>query len=162
MNIILLLGMNAVFLVFMFFYFDRKIAKKLSSGDLLEKVRKEVGGILLELNRTTDRNIGLIEERLGTLKEFLDSADKRILLIKREAEKHEVSTQVYNRILRKKQPSPPREESRDETQRRVVSYEEVMSLYNKGISSGLIASKLGTTVGEVELIISLQDRKGRG
>lgn len=162
MNIVLLLGINSLFLFIMYQYFRRRIEKRLSSEDLLDEMRKEVGGIILELNKTTERNIGLIEERLSVLKEVLETADKRIILIKREAEKHEVSTQVYNKILQKNRPQPEEGENSGESGRKALSYEEVMNLYRKGISAGIIAGKLGTTVGEVELIISLQDRKGRG
>ncbi len=161
MNLFVLLAVNAAVLAFMFYHLKRRIDRRLSSAGLLENVRKEVGGIILELNKTTDRNIGLIEERLSVLKEFLETADKRILLIKREAEKHEVSAQVYSQILQKKNAardeSPPQEGGR-----KTVSSGEVVDLHNKGISSGVIATRLGTTVGEVELIISLQDGKVRG
>jgi hypothetical protein len=162
MNTVILIGLNALALVFMFGFFNRKIEKRLESGNLLENVRREIQGIILELNKTTDRNIGLIEERVASLKEFIESADKRIMLINREAEKHELSTQVYN-MLRKKSRLPTEDQPQGEgVPRRPVSYEEVMNLYNKGISAGLIANKLGTTIGEVELVISLQAGKGKG
>jgi len=156
-----LLGMNLVFLLFLFRYFQHRMDRRLSSPELLEKVRREIGGMITELNMTTERNIGLIEERLSVLKETLDRADKRILLMKREAEKHEVGAQVYDRIRRnREQPddeAPPREEGR-----KPVSYQEVVDLHGKGISPGVIAARLGATVGEVELIISLRDRRSRG
>jgi DNA-binding NarL/FixJ family response regulator len=36
---------------------------------------------------------------------------------------------------------------------------EIIELHRKGIAANIIANRMGSTVGEVELIISLADRK---
>lgn len=158
MDFTVLLGLNAIALTFMFLYLKRRIDKKLQTDSLLENVRKEINGILLEINRTTERNVGLIEDLILRLKEIMESANKRILVLRRESEKHEVETQVYSQILQKR--AGPQGET-GEPAKKGVSAEEVLDLNRKGISAGIIANKLGSTIGEVELIISLHDTQER-
>jgi len=157
MSLLWLLSLNAGVLALMFIYFNRKIAKRLAEQALIERVRSEVGDIIVELNRTTERNVGLVEDRIRDLKETLDSADKRLVLIQREAEKREMSTQVYTHLQRRPVPRTE-DQSKD---RKTLPAEEILDLHHKGISSELIANKLGTTVGEVELVISLQTGRGK-
>jgi hypothetical protein len=131
----------------MYVYFKSRIDKRLSSESLHEEMRKEVSSIIQELNRTTDRNISLIENRISLLKGILDTADKKILLLRRETGKSELSARMYEKIVQKPE-TPP-------------SIEEVMSLYRQGISSDIIANKLGKPLGEVEVLIALGDHRGK-
>jgi hypothetical protein len=194
----------------------------------ISEIRDEVSRLVVELNQTTDRNIALIEDRISSLNEQLSVADKKIGLLRREIEKHDVGTQVYNRLgeARPRAPAPPplpplavelsepvpggeeprvggtewqqaaearapaadrrgpagqeavslgargtaaagtpgpaprapagrREETNDLRDR-------VMLLFRAGFAASLIASRVGVPLGEVELIISLEQRKGQG
>ncbi len=67
-------------------------------------IREEVSRLLVELNQTTDRNIGLMEDRIASLNEQLVTADKKIALLRREIEKHDVGTQVYSRLVEARPP----------------------------------------------------------
>jgi hypothetical protein len=156
MSITLSLALNILVLGAIFLYLNARVTKLLRKDALLDKVREEIEGLVLDLNQTTERNIGLIEDRINTLKRFLDSADKRIVLIGRETEKHETTNRLYNNLARKKARDRTPD---DEGTKKSLNPEEVIDLHRKGISSGIIAHKLGTTIGEVDLIISLQDRK---
>ena len=93
------------------------------------------------------------------MKDILDSADKRILLIKREVERHDMSSGVYSKIQEKIQTQKMKIPETEPEQ--TVSVAEVMELSHKGISTELIARKLDISAGEVELMISLQDRRGK-
>ena len=179
-----------------------RVKRATSSDAQITEIRDEVSRLLVELNRTTDRNIGLIEDRIASLNELLSAADKKIGLLRRESEKHDVGTKVYNRLAEGGAPplsvelserpengtgSPRRAALRQERegmlgQRHerdgvaagvaagmppVVSaespdlHQRVIMLHNAGFAASLIAGRVGVPLGEVELIISLQQRKAR-
>ena len=62
--------------------------------------------MVVQLNQTTDRNVSLLEDRIRQLTELLAKADKKIGLLRREGEKHEVSQSVYNHLV-KSRPARP-------------------------------------------------------
>ncbi len=149
----------------------RKLARALSAAAILGEVREEVNRILVELNQTTNRNITLIEDRIRTLNELLGKADKRLALLAREAEKQELAARLYSELSSRRpapleeppaapaapaapDPAAPPPEEREGADRN----EEVVRLARSGLSPALIARRLGITLGEVELIISLAQR----
>jgi hypothetical protein len=234
-----------------------RVRRAASSDAHIAEIRDEVSRLLVELNRTTDRNIALIEDRIGSLNELLSSADKKIGLLRRETEKHDVGTQIYSRLAEGRsrvsgaqaqisrsrrereesaQPSRERQEMAQEAaveeagavaagmpqgvaagmpqprqEREGVAagmppgvaagggapplavelsdgpenrigrnnlresqepdraaagkppdlQQRVVMLHNAGFAASLIASRVGVPLGEVELIIALQERKGR-
>lgn len=169
-DILVLAAVNAVLLFAMFLYVKRKIRIALGSENLLRDIREEVDGILRELNQTTDRNIRLIEDRVERLMEIMAKADKRIGVMQREVEKQDMGRSVYQQLLDKKRRSAgtasadtdggeSHEAVRPAEPKKSVR-EQVGELHDKGIAPDLIAKRVGTTVGEVELIISLRERKG--
>jgi hypothetical protein len=187
----------------------------------IAEIREEVSSLLVELNQTTDRNIVLMEDRIASLNDLLGTADKKIGLLQREIEKHDVGTKIYSRLAETRPaaplgasasgagqagaprqaaaqveptveapPTPPlavelsvrtdqRAPLRAEPVARGVEQSDpgpgrpargaegdvrqrVMMLYRSGFSPSLIASRVGAPLGEVELIISLEERKGKG
>ncbi len=193
----------------------------------IAEIRDEVSSLLVELNQTTDRNIVLMEDRIGSLNDLLAAADKKIGLLQREIEKHDVGTKIYSRLAEgrpaaaptaapAREPAPaPRPVpqatqggGREAAARTVPAAgspagaaeeplrppplavelsvrpspraepfgrgaepagrgaegdvrQRVMMLYRSGFSPSLIASRVGAPLGEVELIISLEQRKGK-
>ena len=207
-----------------------RVRRATSAEAQIAEIRDEVSRLLVELNQTTDRNIALIEDRIASLNEQLTLADKKIGLLRREIEKHDVGAQVYNRLgeARPRQPppapplsvelsersstgagaeAPPAADGRvagsrgpdavaskggtngptPAAQEPVVASgrgavrveqgastrpapggeqpgdlrERVMLLFRAGFAPSLIASRVGAPLGEVELIISLEQRKGQ-
>ena len=198
--------------------FGRKVDRAMRRSTLLSQVQTEVQDILTELNQTTDRNIGLIENRISRLSRLIEDADRRITILDSEQEKAEkanllhadirerdpAKTPVQQRLFtgddaayrigtdiekygRNSGPVAPRSVghrngtpgseggggSRDSTKSRVTTEGEdaiekvspgevrrtVLDLYRKGFDAKLIAGKIGKTLGEVELIISLEKGK---
>jgi hypothetical protein len=181
------------------------------------EIREEVSRLLVELNQTTDRNILLMEDRIGSLNDLLAAADKKIGLLQREIEKHDVGARIYSRLspgrppaaadpslsgpapapapalpaaqarpavfakqaaarpadvpssaplaveLAEK-PSQRRDARRGETARDPAGdlQQRVLMLHRAGFSASLIAGRVGAPVGEVELIIGLEERKLAG
>ncbi|MFP4373529.1 MAG: DUF6115 domain-containing protein [Spirochaetaceae bacterium] len=177
MNSFLVVVMNVGLAAAVYLLLVRRIDRKLEPGRVVDRIRSEIDGIIVELNQTTDRNIGLIEDRVTRLNSLLEQADRRLAVLKREMESRRAGTERYNDILQRasrsrtgegeaqpregEAPAPeaqsagPQEASDSRTARR----KEVVELHRKGIASNIIANRTGTTVGEVELIISLADRK---
>ncbi len=108
MSVLLAIGLNILIAAALYLLLNRKIEHRMSPTEMLDRIGREVEGIIRDLNQTTDRNIGLIEDRIESLKSILENVDKRIGLMKRESEKKEVSTALYNDILKPAQNSPPR------------------------------------------------------
>ena len=207
-----------------------RVRRATSVDSQIAEVREEVSRLLVELNQTTDRNIALIEDRIARLNESLSAADKKIGLLRRESEKHDVGAQIYSRLAegrlrnmapdagmppavaagmpQSRQGMPPavaaeregvaagmppavaadlpraslpplavelstvpearpmrrRDELRVETGRAEEEpdlRQRVMNLHRAGFSLALIASRVGVPLGEVDLIISLEQRKGQ-
>jgi hypothetical protein len=112
---------------------------------VLDSIRDEVDRIIVELNSTTDRNITLLEDKVQTLSGLLEQADKKIGILRREIEKHEMSAKVYSELASKRVPQPVEEDL----------HTRVLRLYGEGISASAIARQLGIALAEIELIISL-------
>ena len=169
-----------------------RVRRATSSESRIAEIRDEVSRLLVELNQATDRNIALMEDKITVLNEAISTADKKIGLLRRETEKHDVGSQIYSRLAEGRLPrvsaSPPAEAVRierpvAEAARKAPAApplavelsvraepreaatgdvrERVMMLSRAGFSPSLIASRVGVPLGEVELIISLEQRKGQ-
>lgn len=144
----------------------RRIESRTDASALLAQVRDEVDRLIVELNQTTDRNVSLLEDRLASLADLLAQADKRIALLRRESEKHDTSTQIYTRLLQRRPAAEPpgREEGAaqkpEETPRKPEELrDQVLRLHAAGLSASMIARRLGITVAETDLIVSLAARQ---
>jgi len=131
-----------------------KVNKSVDPKAILESIREEVDRIIVELNSTTDRNITLLEDKVQSLTSLLEQADKKIGILKREIEKHELSGKVYSELAR----SGPRVQQPEEQDRRT----QVLNLHRQGISASAIAKRLGITLAEIELILSLASQASTG
>lgn len=80
-----------------------RIRRATSAAAQIAELREEVSRLVVELNQTTERNVALIEDRISGLTEILAAADKKIGLLHREIEKHDVGTQVYSRLVEGRQ-----------------------------------------------------------
>jgi hypothetical protein len=179
-----------------------RVRRATNVNSQIAEVRDEMSRLVVDLNQTTDRNIALIEDRIASLNELLSAADKKIGLLGREIEKHDLGTRMYNRLgesrpLRAGDAGTPRAagsaaapitmpaappETRGgaegpaqaaegaaggkppltvELSEKPDLHQRVMMLHSAGFAPPLIASRVGAPLGEVELIISLERRKGQ-
>lgn len=153
---IILIGVNFLVLLIMYFVFKGKIEKALTNDEILRSVREEVDQMIVELNQTTNRNIGLIEESINRLSDVLRKADKSIMMLSRQQEQHKKSEEVYSDLKPK---SIKIDNEKPKKEEKTIP-EQVMELYNKGFSPAIISNKLDISVGEIETIISIHGRKG--
>ncbi len=184
-------------LVLVYLLLRDRLRRAASSEARVAEIREEVSRLLVELNQATDRNVALMEDRIAVLNEALSTADKKIGLLRRETEKHDVGSRIYSRLAEGRPPRPREAEETRETAAAPPApaapepvavpvpaaapapaagpplavelsgraagdlHQRVMMLFRAGFSPSLIASRVGAPVGEVELIISLEQRKGQ-
>jgi len=223
-------------LLFVYLLLRDRVRRATSVESRMAEVRDEVSRLLVELNQATDRNIALMEDKIAALNDAISTADKKIGLLRRETEKHDVGSQIYSRLAegrprraavttpaqaeagrverpvtesaeyrgaesaeyrgaeaRQSAPAAPPlavelSERADTRGRQPVDYrgteaddgsaespvpagkhragapdvrQRVMMLSRAGFSPSLIAGRVGVPLGEVELIISLEQRKGQ-
>jgi Family of unknown function (DUF6115) len=143
----------AVLFVF-FLYFRRRIEAILETKKVVEHIRSEVDDMIVELNQTADRNIGLMEERLTRLSALVSEADRRITVLKKESDRGKSAEAVYTHLKPLSAAPSPRKEPEVQAAKKSPR-EEVLELYRQGLDAREIAGKVDKTLGEVELIISL-------
>jgi hypothetical protein len=214
-------------LIIVYLLLRDRVRRTVAAETRIGEIREEVSRLLVELNQVTDRNIALIEDRIGVLNDAISTADKKIGLLRRETEKHDVGSQIYSRLAegrprmtgsvaapagasagapvaaadaergmasasravtgepvstgageprvpRRTAPAPAGSEaplSVELSEKRGDELpnpargsdvrQRVMMLFRSGFSPSLIASRVGAPLGEVELIISLEQRKGQ-
>ncbi|QEN07869.1 hypothetical protein EXM22_07650 [Oceanispirochaeta crateris] len=168
-----------------FLYLKVRIDRVVSGEEWIHKIRDEIDQLVLEMNQTAERNVALLEHRVKALRTLLDEADKKLTVLQKESEKSDLSRQVYSHL--KKQavtPASPSvkksveevelllfentssdtlssEKSKKEVNPPAKSLKDrVMDLYEQGFSSEIISQKLGASISEVDLIISLKTGQG--
>lgn len=178
------LGINLVLMGFLYILLSRKTARSKAAPEILEQIRRELDEMVVELNRTADRNIGLMEERIHTLNRLIGEADRRVSILQKETDKYTRAVGTYRNVrpvrlepfpggkrgsqgneqpaaaTYKAEGNPPHGEEKVSREARELGAagekrEKVVQLYRQGISTEIIASRLGSTVAEIELIISM-------
>ncbi len=152
-----------------FLYFRLMIRRELSRENRIESVRREIEQLIIELDRTADRNVEIIENRVADLKEAVRRGERIVQLIEEERDREAIPPPPA--------PAEPGEEIREREERNssrlvgmtppdggweievVDGRERALELYLQGIDAAQIASATGLPRGEVELIISL-NKKG--
>lgn len=146
-----------------------------------KKLRNEIDNMLADINGATERNIMLIEDKIRTMGNLIDRGSKLISVLKKEKEKQELSINVYRELGRSKplnimleKSEPPSDKNQIDNQeldtietagskhhgfQSLSIQERVLVLFRKGKSVEQIASILGISHGEAELIISIHDKR---
>ncbi|MDR1059099.1 MAG: hypothetical protein LBL43_06085 [Treponema sp.] len=95
------------------FFFRFYIKRRTSQERILRDIREELDKILTEIDRITDEDIRLIEERENTLKRIIEEADRRVKVYAENLSRSRNAAEAYaelgrtqGRISRKKDPSP--------------------------------------------------------
>ncbi len=226
-SILLTAVLDIAGIVLVWFLLRRRIRKTLEIDGLLAEARKEARLLTIEINETTERNITLIEDRLGALRELLAEADRRMGVMRRETGRRQAETEVYSRLGKRlpvasasPQPGPerelaassatarPRMEAPAASEPRVIQpeleiggeegareasaeamrnepvplslgpripeilsaptsvipprslHERAIELHRSGFSADIIAARLGATISEIELLVSLEEGRG--
>lgn len=94
--------------VLSFFYLRFYIKKRTLIERIPEETKEAVKQIINEIDRITDRDSQLIEERIGQLKLILEDADRRIGVLAREVDQRGRRDAAYAEIGRKVKNAPGR------------------------------------------------------
>jgi hypothetical protein len=100
--LLLSVAVNALLVGLVYLLARRRINHLLSGGEALNAIQDEINRLVVELNQTSDRNIGIIEERLNRLRKLVDEADRKIMLLGKESEKVRLGTDVYDKLKKSK------------------------------------------------------------
>lgn len=155
----------------------RRIDRSTRPEGALDDVKREVGSIITELNQTAERTVALLEDRLDSLQTMIDQADRRITVLRRELPGTPTYTRKGMPVNAPPTPNSVPGEAPVTTANKPVTEgsahgttagsaavplrERVRELYLQGLPVPRIATIVGKTAGEVELIISLGgDREG--
>lgn len=142
---------------------ESKINKKIDNKTFLKEVHEEINSLITQINETSDRNVLLIENRLERLNNLISISDRSIMNLKNynSIKKNEAS-KVEDIIIQDKAPIKIDEvitmeikSSNIHNDVTLTRRERILLLHRQGISPTIIASQTKATIGEVELIISL-------
>jgi len=163
----------------MFFYFKWYIKRRISAEGLSDNYRKEVNGLIADMNSTADRNLQLLEDRIKKLKELLDDSSKRINVYVKDSEESRAGEALYTSLgrgiraaLKTKEEPPPETPpvvkpaskpvveqvvSRPPSKRQIRAHIDL--LLNEGIAPEEIVRRLGISIAEVQLAMNLRRPK---
>ena len=80
-----LLITQVVGLLFLYWLLSRRIRRATDVTAHVAALRAEVGGLVAELNGTTDRNVRLLEDRVATVNELVEKLDRKLRVLRRES-----------------------------------------------------------------------------
>ena len=81
-------------------YWRRRIQRGLEAEMMLGRIRDEIDEMIIEINRTADRNVTLLENRITRLNSLIQRAEKLERVREREAEKDTGVERVYSELGR--------------------------------------------------------------
>jgi hypothetical protein len=84
--------------IILWIVFFHRFSKIFSTDDIIENTRTELNRMIGDVNRNTERNITLIEDRIKELKKIIAEADKRMALYASEQKKHTLGTEYRTTI----------------------------------------------------------------
>jgi hypothetical protein len=83
MLIILNILINLAIIFLMYHYLKWSLGKNRGSSEL-ENFEEETEKLIIEINRTTERNLQLLESKISQIKSVIDDADRVVSVINRE------------------------------------------------------------------------------
>jgi uncharacterized protein YoxC len=153
-QIIVYVALIVVGYLVIFAILNKRITRLMDPQAVLSKIREEVDRIIVELNSTTDRNITLMEDKVNSITDLLGKADKKIAVLRREVEKHEAAVKLYSELAQSHARGTTAQGEQEED-----IHTQVAALHEQGISASVIAKRLGITLAEIELILSLAKKE---
>jgi hypothetical protein len=160
-----------VLCAFFFVYFHIYIRRRTGSQNILAGYREEVDRLIAEIDRATDRDARLVEERIAGLRKILEDTDRRIALLDRRPASTELYTALGKTAIVPPAPaavssvSPagamsPVPAAGDETPPAARPLtDRVVELSRQGFAVELIAARLGLSLSEVELAITVSRQR---
>jgi hypothetical protein len=89
-----------IFNIILWIIFIIKFKKLFSTDDIISKTRSEMNNMIIDINRNTERDISLIDDRTQKLKLIIAEADRHIALARAEEEKHASVQELHTAMNR--------------------------------------------------------------
>eukprot|EP01156_Anaeramoeba_ignava_P021985 Anaeramoba_ignava/c20035_g3_i1.p3 GENE.c20035_g3_i1~~c20035_g3_i1.p3 ORF type:complete len:185 (+),score=24.77 c20035_g3_i1:1770-2324(+) len=183
MSVLINIIINIIILFFIFHYLKWKLLKKSETGED-SSFKTEAENLIIEINRTTERNLQLIEAKIQQLKEAVKDAERVISVINKEKSGSADESEIYRKLENRsffenakkaegdviKVEFPLKEKTKNTSGDKntdnisitddMDTRERAVKMYRNGIEIELISRNLNIPVGEIELMISL-DKAGR-
>jgi hypothetical protein len=157
---VILLCVNVVLWIFLYLRLDNRF----NAATMLESVRDEVTRITLEINKTTDRLLTLMDSRKTELRELLAQAERQMTLVNESLDRldqvegarfmfqgNPTDSSSTKPAVAKVTIAEPPAVSAAEAAEPISLRQRARSLAATGLSSEAIADTLGLSVTEVEL-----------
>ena len=96
----IILGTVTLINIVLWIFFFRQLKTKYSDNHLKE-LRKEVNLLVTDIDRATDRDIALLENRINSLRELIDEAEKKITLAKTVDEGRKKEKEILDELTEK-------------------------------------------------------------
>ena len=183
---ILIAVINLALCVLLFFYFRLYMKHNSIVNEQLAEQKIEIQRLIADIDIATDRDSLLVEERIKTLKNLLDDADKKISVYVKELERGRAGDSVYAKLGRTSAVFPAVQEENKDAASETAKHEpgaadkpaakqlktkaespqnqkpdirvQIAELAAKGNDPVKIAAKLKISVSEVDLALSLLGR----
>ncbi|OHD13005.1 MAG: hypothetical protein A2Z96_01190 [Spirochaetes bacterium GWB1_48_6] len=164
-SILSIVALQILVSVFLILWTRASVRRFLGSDEEISRVRREIGALIIELDSSADRNVTVLEDRLSALKDLLAEADKRIAVLGQERTRRLPDDTVYDRLGRATEPKqipvveplvPFIRFSEKPLPIEEPFADKVVSLSRRGFSSDIIAARLGVTMTEVDLVLSME------
>lgn len=162
--------------------FYRILKTRFSPKRVLSDLRSEVDKLIVDLGREADRDVALLESRVKNLRSLIDEADRRILVADRETARKERENAVLSGLddvrppIQEEREAPIAPKVKPVEREPVTIYtrpvirksenpvepvvpvrERVLDMARKGITAPMIAQTLSLPLGEVELILDMNN-----
>ncbi len=176
-----------IFCIFLVTWVRSSFKRHLSDDKVLERVRRELNSLMMEMESSADRNVSILEDRIGQLKLLLSEADKKLALLAQDSGKRAMEAGVYsqlgqNRALRLQPDSeifiaPPEPVVAAPIPKESIPFvrlankpldlelpfvDKVLDFYHRGFSTDIIAAKTDATMAEVDMVISMEQNRRLG
>jgi hypothetical protein len=182
-TVLILVAVQIVISIMLILWVRTKVAAFLDDSESIDKVRREIGALIVELDGSADRNVTILEERIKELRGCLADADKRIGMLSNEKSRisalavmdrpPKLQTPPSNALAIDQQSMTGSRQRSNESsstadqgsvpfirfsgsanQGRLGFSAKVLDLHGRGFSSDIIAARLGATIAEVDLAIA--------
>ena len=137
-----------------FFALRSSIKKRCDRKTLLLDLTDEFRGLEAEFNRVTDRNISLLEERVGGLQQYLKEADEKIAFLKTSVDEMGRAVEVLKAEQQKTAQLKQDLDMYEKEYKEKPLIEKIESLQRKGLSRVEIARKLAMPVAEIDIALA--------
>ncbi|MCL2410444.1 MAG: hypothetical protein FWC97_02260 [Treponema sp.] len=98
MNLLFIVSIVSFALCLIMFFYLHWLIRKRTKGSTLDERRDEFIRLIAEIDRVTDRDSQIVEDRIMKLNEVIEDADKRIAVYVKELEKSKGSEALYTSL----------------------------------------------------------------